>query len=533
MEIRLLGPVELVSARGPVPIGSEKQRALLAFLALRPQRLVTNDALVDGLWGDDPPDGTVKALRFHVSRLRGILRQADAADTLLTRPGGYLLAVAEDAVDVVRFERAVAGARLARSDGAAPDAVSSALRDALALWAGPALADINGEPFVAGERRRLEELRLVATEDYFAAELAGGRHAETVGELERMIDSHPLRERLWELLITALYRSGRQADALAAYQRVRRILADELGIEPSATLRELEHKVLVQDAELAPPSTSARPVPQSNDESLTAADAEPPPVAANVQPSRGLATSALALGVLALGLPWLSVVVSTLIAVLAVVCGTIAARRARTRGRLVEWRATVAIITGAITFSASLGLPLYRHVTADSETADAETAASPEASSEAGGSETAAGTDVSREEPVHGREVSIRTLQVGDCLNVLPGTDSPVQPGGVTEVAETVLLVPCEGPHDQEVFHLFELAAGPYPGDEPVEALAREQCTAQFQEYVGVAPEWSGLDFFYVWPSRDTWESGNRRGGCSLFDATGHRLTGSMAGSRR
>jgi DNA-binding SARP family transcriptional activator len=193
-----------------VPIGSEKQRALLAFLALRPQRLVTNDALVDGLWGDDPPDGAVKALRFHVSRLRGILRQADAADTLRTRPGGYLLAVAEDAVDVVRFERSVAAARLARSDGAAPDAVSSALRDALALWAGPALADVNAEPFVAGERRRLEELRLVATEDYFAAELAGGRDAEAVGELERMVDSQPLRERLWELLITALYRSEQE-----------------------------------------------------------------------------------------------------------------------------------------------------------------------------------------------------------------------------------------------------------------------------------------------------------------------------------
>jgi DNA-binding SARP family transcriptional activator len=514
MEIRLLGPVELLSARDPVPIGSAKQRALLAFLALQPHRLVTNDALIDGLWGPDPPDGTVKALRFHVSRLRGILRQADAADTLRTRPGGYLLAVAEDAVDVLRFERAIAGARLARSEGAAPDAVSRAFRDALDLWVGPALADINGEPFVVGERRRLEELRLVATEDYFAAELAGARHADAVGELERMVDRYPLRERLWELLITALYRSGRQADALAAYQRLRRILLDELGIEPSAPLRQLEHEVLVQDAGLAAPSTSPRPILYSKgDEPLTASvDEESPAGKANVRSPRRLAMSALALGILALGLFWLDIV-STLIAVLAVVCGAIAASRASTLGRPADRRATVGIITGAVAFSASLGLPLYRHMTADSE--------------------TAAGTEESREEPAEGREVSIRTLQVGDCLNTLPGPDPPVQPGGVTEVAETVLLVPCEGPHEQEVYHLFELAEGPYPGDEQVEALAREQCAAQFEVYVGVAPAWSGLDFIYVWPGRDIWEMGNRRGGCSLLDATGRDLTGSMAGSRR
>ena len=95
------------------------------------------------------------------------------------------------------------------------------------------------------------------------------------------------------------------------------------------------------------------------------------------------------------------------------------------------------------------------------------------------------------------------------------------------------MLVPCEGPHEQEVYHLFELAEGPYPGDEQVEALAREQCAAQFEVYVGVAPAWSGLDFIYVWPGRDIWEMGNRRGGCSLLDATGRDLTGSMAGSRR
>jgi DNA-binding SARP family transcriptional activator len=481
MEIRLLGPVELYSARGPVPIGSAKQRALLAFLALHPQRLLTYDVLIDGLWGHDPPDATVQALRFHVSRLRGILRQADDADRLRTRPGGYQLVIAEDAVDVLRFERAIAGARLARSEGAAADTVSRAFRDALDLWVGPALADVNGEPFVVGERRRLEELRLAATEDYLAAELAAARHADAVGELERMVDRHPLRERLWELLITALYRSGRQADALAAYQRVRRILADELGIEPSAPLRQLEHQVLLQDAGLAAPSTSPRPGSDPSDEPLTAAaDAEPPPAEADARAPRGRATNR---------------------------------------------RATVAIITGVVAFSASVGLLLYRHVTSDSETADRT-----EVSND---SETADRTEVSNQPPAEGRETPISMLQVGDCLNVLPRPDPTVQSGGVTQVPETVLLVPCEGPHEQEVYHLFELAAGPYPGDEQVQGLALEQCSSQFQNYVGVPPDESELDFFYVFPMQYTWELGNRRGGCSLLHPAGLDLTGSMAGSRR
>jgi DNA-binding SARP family transcriptional activator len=495
MEIRLLGPVELVSARGPVPIGSEKQRALLAFLALRPQRLVTNDALVDGLWGDDPPDGAVKALRFHVSRLRGILRQADAADTLQTRPGGYLLAVAEDAVDVVRFERAVAGARLARSDGAAPDAVSSAFRDALALWAGPALADINGEPFVAGERRRLEELRLVATEDYIAAELAGGRHAEAVGELERMVDGHPLRERLWELLITALYRSGRQGDALAAYQRVRRILADELGIEPSAPLRELEQKVLLQDADLAAPATNPRAVSGSNGESVTPADVEPPPAEWNVRPSPGLA------------------------------------RSARPGRRLAAWRVAAGIIAVAVAILVSV-LFLYQHV--DGDTADADTATSTTVPRETDDGDTATSTTVPRERPP-GRIIPLEMLEVGDCYNLPQGIDRQVQSGGVSSenAVLTVWLVACEQPHEQEVFHLFELAAGPYPGEAEMQAFAREQCTARFAEYVGVSPERSGLHFVYVWPSRTSWGQWLRKGGCALFDPVGRDLTGSMAGTRR
>jgi len=535
MEVRLLGPVELFSATGPVLIGSAKQRALLAFLALHPQRLLTYDVLIDGLWGDDQPDETVQALRFHVSRLRGILRQADDADRLRSRPGGYQLVIPEDAVDALRFEREIAGARRARSEGATPDAVSRAFHDALELWVGPAFADINGEPFVVGERRRLEELRVVATEDYFAAELAGGRHAEAVGEIELMVDRHPLRERLWELLITALYRSGRQADALAAYQRVRRILADELGIEPSAPLRLLELKVLAQDAELAAPSTSTAPVDSTPNDAPPTVAAEPPSAEAGTRPRRGLATGAVALGIVALGSFWFGVV-STLIAVLAVVGGTFAAKRAATAGRPVDRRATLAILAGVVAFSASLGLLVYRHVTPDREAADRAEVS--DDSGRADGTvvpnetEAPTATEVPNELPAEGRVTAIANLHTGDCLNPLSGPEPPVPGVGVTQLPESVLRVPCELPHEQEVYHGFELGPGPYPGDEQVRAHAIAQCSERFQGYVGIAADDSELDFFYVFPDRYVWEQGIRRGGCTLYQAES-QLTGSMAGSGR
>jgi DNA-binding SARP family transcriptional activator len=503
MEIRLLGPVEVRSARGPVPIGSAKQRALLAFLALQPRRLVTNDALIDGLWGDDPPDGTVKALRFHVSRLRMILRQADGADALLTRPHGYLLAVAEDAVDVACFESAVAGARSARSEGASPDAVSSALRDALGLWVGPALADVNGEPFVVGERRRLEELRLTTTEDYFAAELAAGRHAETVGDLERIIDRHPMRERFWALLITALYESGRQGDALAAYQRLRRILAEELGIDPSPPLQQLERSVLFQQPVVVLPATSAEAVSPTERPTDAAAD-EPPSLAeATGRRPAGLAMIALLLGLVALALFWLGGP-SMVVALVAVACGAVAASRTTANGR-VPWLATAGIVTGVVAFSAGSGLLLYQQVTDDGE---------PEADAEARG-----------EEPAEGREVGLGSLHVGHCFDMLPTTGPALR--------ETVMLVECEQPHTAEVFHLFQLVPGPYPGEAEVEELAYRQCYTAFERYVGLRPELSQLDFSYVYPGQELWESGDRRGGCALFDRARRDLTGSMLGERR
>jgi DNA-binding SARP family transcriptional activator len=511
MEIRLLGPVELCSERGPVPIGSGKQRALLAFLALHPQRLLTYDALIDGLWGHEQPDATVEALRFHVSRLRGILRQVDDADRLRTRPGGYQLVLDDDAVDVLRFEKAIAGARLARSEGAAPEVVSRAFRDGLDLWVGTALADINGEPFVVGERRRLEELRLAATEDYFAAELAVGRHSEAIAELERMVDSHPLRERFWELLIIALYRSDRQADALAAYQRVRRILADELGLEPSARLKVLEHRVLVQDTGLARlPATSSEAVWHSNgDEPPTVpADELPPHPEATGRRSRWLATGALVLGVVALALFWLGVA-SILIALVAVLCGAIAARRTPEGNGRARWVALAAIITGAVALSASSGLVVYQHLTADDEIA-VRTEQPDE------------GPAASTPEPAGSRVLPLSSLHIGHCFNIRS-----------SGLPDPVLVVPCDEPHHAEVYHFFMLVPGPYPGYAEVEALAVDQCATAFERYVGVPREQSELDFRYRRPMRSQWEAGERGGGCALIDASGGRLTGSMLGERR
>lgn len=511
MEIRLLGPVELLSAHGPVPIGSARQRALLALLALYPNRLMTYDVLVDGLWGGQPPDEAVKALRVHVSRLRGILRQACADETLQSRPGGYTLAVAEDAVDALRFERAVAAARKARAAGTAPDTIGRMLRDALDLWAGPALADIDGALRVMGERGRLNELRLTATEDYLAAELAAGRHSDAVGELEQMIDRNPLRERLWELLITALYRSGRQADALAAYQRLRRTLADELGIAPSAPLRDLELKVLLQHAALGVPETGAPPVD--------------PSAAADTRLRRSLATTALVLGLVALGLLWIGVV-STAIGLAAVVCGAVAARRATKADASVRRLAVAAVLTGGVACAASLGLIGYRDVTAD------DTAADDMAADDTAAVAPTPGEDDAEDQPA-GREISIGAVVVGDCIDLVPGHAAADPEGGVADGPASVLLVRCEQPHEQEVFHLFALDEGPYPGDQQVQELSRERCSVQFEEYVGSAPAASALEFVYVWPSQASWNVGIREGGCALLDAAGGDLTGSMAGTGR
>jgi DNA-binding SARP family transcriptional activator len=217
-------------------LGGQKQRALLALLALRANEVVARERLLEELWRD-PPTTAVKALQVYVSRLRKVL--PDGA--LLTRPPGYLLRAEPEQVDLHRFERLVAAAGKADSAQA-----SALLLRALALWRGPPLAEFDDEPFAQVEADRLEELRLAALKDRIDAELALGRHRALIPDLRRLIEEYPHRERLRGQLMVALYRSGRQADALGAYQAARTAL-DKLGLEPSAALRALERQILTQD----------------------------------------------------------------------------------------------------------------------------------------------------------------------------------------------------------------------------------------------------------------------------------------------
>jgi DNA-binding SARP family transcriptional activator len=254
MRFRILGPLEVVDGDRPVPLGGARQRALLALLLTRANEPVSADGLIDDLWGEEPPRSAANALQFHVSQLRKALGDPAA---LVTREPGYLLRVGPDDLDLLHFERLVSRAR-----GAPPEVAAGLLREALALWRGPALADLAYEPFLQTEIARLEELRHAALEERFDADLALGRHAQLVGELESLVRAQPLRERLRGQLMLALYRSGRQVEALELYQRTRRELLEELGIEPGPALRELETGILRHDPALAAPEgdPSARPV---------------------------------------------------------------------------------------------------------------------------------------------------------------------------------------------------------------------------------------------------------------------------------
>jgi len=244
MEFRLLGPLEALADSAPLAIAAGKQRALLALLLLHANRTVPRDRIVDSLWGDDAPESAAKMVQIHVSQLRKALPEP----RLRTRAPGYLLEVGADELDLARFERAVAEGREALTQGDARRA-RELLGGALALWRGPALAEFS-EPFARAETARLEELRLAALERRIEADLALGRHDVVVGELEALVAAHPLRERLRSQRMLALYRSGRHAEALAAYRAFRTTLADELGIEPPASLRELERLMLRQEPAL-------------------------------------------------------------------------------------------------------------------------------------------------------------------------------------------------------------------------------------------------------------------------------------------
>jgi class 3 adenylate cyclase len=252
VEVRLLGPLEVGVEGRPVELRRQKQRALLALLALRAGEVVSTDRLVDELWGEAPPKAAVGSLQNLVSELRKTL----GAGALITRAPGYLLDVERDAVDAHLFERLAREAR-----DATPRERAALLRDALKLWRGPALADVALEQSSGTEAARLEELRLAAWEDRLEAEIELGQHASAAGELEALVAKHPLRERPVGLLMLALYRSGRQAEALEAYRQARERLVDELGIDPSPELQRLEQGILRHEAELDHPDASRTRVP--------------------------------------------------------------------------------------------------------------------------------------------------------------------------------------------------------------------------------------------------------------------------------
>ena len=254
IEFRILGPLEVEHEGRLAPLGGTRQRAVLAILLLHRGEVVSMDRLVDELWGERPPDTATKTVQVYVSRLRKELGQ----DLVLTRGGGYVLDLEPAQLDAERFERLAGDGGDALEHGEAASA-SELLREALNLWRGPPLADLAYEPFAQSHIARLEELRLVTLEQRIEADLALGRHAALIPELETLVREHPARERLRAQLILALYRSGRQADALAGYRDARRALIEELGIEPSRELQELERAILAQDPEIdAPPR--ARPV---------------------------------------------------------------------------------------------------------------------------------------------------------------------------------------------------------------------------------------------------------------------------------
>jgi ABC-type transport system substrate-binding protein/DNA-binding SARP family transcriptional activator len=261
IDYRLLGPIEAGVDGRPLDIGGRRQRALLAVLLLSANEPVSRDRLAERLWGERPPAGAQHTLEVYVSRLRRVLQPAAGCEVVLTRPGAYLLRTAEDRIDVRCFERLAGQGRRALAVNE-PGQAADDLRAALALWRGGPLTGVGDESFAQAEIARLEELRARVIEDLIEAELALGGHADVIGELGALVAAHPLRERLYQLLMVALYRAGRQPEALAVYQSARRVLVGELGIEPSPALQQVERAILVQDASLdAPPRAAPAPAP--------------------------------------------------------------------------------------------------------------------------------------------------------------------------------------------------------------------------------------------------------------------------------
>jgi WD40 repeat protein/DNA-binding SARP family transcriptional activator/class 3 adenylate cyclase/tRNA A-37 threonylcarbamoyl transferase component Bud32 len=241
MQFRILGPLEVDTGRGPLQLGGRKQRAVLAHLILHANELVPAETLVDEVWGDSPPDRSRNIIQTYVSHLRKVLGR----DRIETRAPGYRLRLDAPELDASRFDESVRSAgRHAHAD---PAIAVATFDEALALWRGPALADLADHPSLVAEAARLDELRLQTQEDRLEALLASGADPHAIRDVEVLLAHHPLRERLWGFLMLAMYREGRQAEALAAYQRAREVLADELGIDPSPELTRLHERVLRQD----------------------------------------------------------------------------------------------------------------------------------------------------------------------------------------------------------------------------------------------------------------------------------------------
>ncbi len=298
LAIGLLGPIEVRAGDRPVAISGLRERAVLADLALQAGRVVSVGRLIEDLWGDEPPPSARHAIEVTVSRIRAAIREAGANAEIVTAAPGYRLETTGVDLDLDRFERGAASGNAALDRGDLPGA-TEAFREALSVWRGTALVDLDRTPFAEPARQRLETARLAALERRIGADLGLGRHAHLVGELGELAASFPFHERFHEQLILALYRCGRQADALAAYRRARDRLTDELGIEPRSTLRELEGAILRQEGSLDLPAETA-PIAERSRPRVAAAP-QPPPAAGRESATRRRRAASIAVALALVG----------------------------------------------------------------------------------------------------------------------------------------------------------------------------------------------------------------------------------------
>src|SRR6185437_10371168 len=259
MRFRILGPLEVLSPDGWTAIGAPKWRSLLACLLIRPSQLVPTDLLIDELWGENPPKRANNLVSIYVHRLRKVIGDAEGR-VLVYRAPGYLLRLAPGDLDLQTFEAQVGDGRNALAAGDL-QAAAVLLSDALSLWRGPLLADVPSSPLIATQADRAAELWLAATELRAEADLASGRAAQVVPELRGLVGEHPMRERLWLLLMRALEDDGRRAEALEVYAQVQEVIAAELGVDPGAELQRFHRELLAADASAATAGPAVAPRP--------------------------------------------------------------------------------------------------------------------------------------------------------------------------------------------------------------------------------------------------------------------------------